>query len=101
MGAQADKFYGGFLMKIKKEKPSQEFLRKLDVDSWSIWECEPSSFDWQYSEEELAYVLEGKVTVETAEGSMDIEKGDFVTFPKGLKCTWEVKQKIRKRYSFR
>jgi len=23
-----------------------------------------------------------------------------VTFPKGVKCTWDVKEKIRKRYSF-
>ena len=31
----------------------------------------------------------------------DIEPGDLVTFPKGLKCVWDVKEAIRKRYTFK
>jgi len=29
-----------------------------------------------------------------------IEAGDFVVFPKGLTCRWNVLQPIRKHYSF-
>ena len=89
------------MSKISIEKPTQEKLDSLGVNSWSIWECEPSTFDWQYSENESAYVLEGKVTVTTENGeTVEINKGDFVRFPKGLKCKWNVIDKIRKHYTF-
>ncbi|MDH5793723.1 MAG: cupin domain-containing protein [Candidatus Bathyarchaeota archaeon] len=26
--------------------------------------------------------------------------GDYVIFPKGLKCTWEIKKRIKKHYKF-
>ena len=47
------------MSKIKIEKPTREKLNDLDVDSWSKWECEPSTFDWEYDCDETAYVLEG------------------------------------------
>jgi len=52
-------------------------------------------------EEEVAYVLEGKVTVKTSQGAVTITKGDLVTFPQGLACTWNVLEPIKKRYTFR
>lgn len=85
---------------IKIEKPTEEKLKSLNIDSWSPWECEPSTFDWQYDSNETAYVLEGKVKVKTSSGEVEINKGDLVTFPKGLKCTWNIIQKIRKVYTF-
>jgi uncharacterized protein len=46
-------------------------------------------------------VFEGRVTVETPDGeNVEIEPGDLVTFPKGLKCNWTVHEKIRKVYKF-
>jgi uncharacterized cupin superfamily protein len=40
--------------------------------------------------------------VETPDGKkVEIGKGDFVTFPKGLDCVWDVKEPIRKHYTFR
>ena len=30
----------------------------------------------------------------------EIKKGDFVTFPKGMKCTWTIHEGIKKHYSF-
>ena len=86
--------------KIKIEKATEEKLKALGVDRWTPWECEPSTFDWEYSTNETAYILDGKVIVKTPDGSVEIGKGDIVTFPKGLKCTWEVKEKIRKVYTF-
>jgi hypothetical protein len=83
---------------IKIEKPSKERLNELGVDGWSPWECEPSTFDWEYTTAEQAYVLEGKVKVKTEGGEVLIQKGDLVRFPKGLKCTWQVLERIRKVY---
>ena len=28
-------------------------------------------------------------------------KGDFVTFPKGLSCIWDIKAPVRKHYNFK
>ncbi len=71
-----------------------------DYKSWSIWECEPSKFDWEYDQEEHCYVLEGEVRVIGPENTVDINPGDYVIFPKGLQCVWEVKKSIKKHYSF-
>ena len=95
------------MSKIKIEKITEEKRKELGIPDapkntgeWSVWECEPSSFDWQYSDEEVAYVYEGKVKVETDEGEIEINKGDLVTFPRGLSCKWNVIEKIRKVYCF-
>ena len=87
-------------MKIRIEKPTDAQLQELNIESWSNWECEPSKFDWQYAEEETAYVHEGKVIVTTDTESVEINKGDLVTFPKGLACQWEVLETIKKVFRF-
>lgn len=87
--------------KIKIEKPTKERLNSLGVNKWSPWECEPSTFTWEYDTDESAYVLEGKVKVKTGDGQeVEINKGDLVHFPKGLRCTWNVIEKISKVYTF-
>lgn len=89
------------MAKISIEKPSPAQLRSLQVDTWSPWECEPSTFPWSYDTAETAYVLEGQVTVTCPDGEqVEIGPGDLVHFPRGLSCTWDVKQKIRKVYRF-
>jgi uncharacterized cupin superfamily protein len=70
------------------------------VKTWGIWTKEPSTFDWSYDEQEVCYFLEGDVTVKTAEGEVHVRKGDLVTFPRGLTCTWVVKGAVRKHYKF-
>jgi len=87
---------------IKIEKPTKEQLDKLNIKSWSPWSCEPTTFDWEYSEDETAYVFEGKVIVTTDAGDkVAINKGDLVHFPKGMKCSWHVLETIRKVYTFK
>lgn len=89
-------------MEIKVQKLSQEQLKKIGVLAWPIWKKEVSRFSWLYDSVEECYFLEGKVTVETEDGkSVNFGKGDFVTFPKGLSCTWNVKEPVRKHYNFR
>ena len=73
----------------------------VDYKSWPIWECDTSKFDWEYSEEEHCFIIEGSVIVTTIYESVQIEKGDYVIFPKGLKCNWEVIKPIKKYYSFK
>ena len=46
--------------------------------------------------------MEGKVVVETEDGErMEFGKGDFVTFPKGLSCIWDIKEPVKKHYNFK
>lgn len=89
------------MAKIKIEKVDQQKLDSLGVNSWNPWECDVSSFDWSYDSDEVCYILEGKVKVKTEEEEVEIKKGDLVTFPKGLKCNWNVLEKIRKVYTFK
>lgn len=84
-----------------EHNPSPEKLQALGVSSWPTWSKEVSKFPWTYSEQEVAYVLQGEVTV-TPDGGAPVSfgKGDLVTFPAGMSCTWEVKAPLRKHYRF-
>lgn len=89
-------------MEITVIKPTQQFLEDRNVSSWGIWEKGVSRFDWHYDETEECYILEGEVVVETSDGkTVRFGKGDFVTFPKGLSCVWDIKKPVRKHYNFR
>lgn len=85
---------------IKVEKLADEELKKRGVFDWSIWEKEVSKFDHHYSDQEQCYFLEGEVIIETDTGNVEIVKGDFVTFPKGLSCVWDIKKSVKKHYLF-
>lgn len=89
-------------MEIKVQKLSEEQLKKIGVFNWPIWTKEVSRFPWVYDSVEECYFLEGEVTVETKDGkSVSFGKGDFVSFPKGLSCTWDIKKAVRKHYNFK
>jgi len=81
--------------------PSQAVLNEIDVSNWSIWEKEASSFPWTYDMKEECYILEGEVTVTPSGGEpVQIKAGDFVTFPAGMSCHWDITKDIRKHYQF-
>lgn len=84
-----------------ESNPNPEKIANMGVKSWSTWGCEVSKFDWEYDEEEICYILDGEVTVTTDEETVTIKAGNLVTFPKGLKCTWDVKKAINKHYTFK
>lgn len=89
------------MSKIKVEKPSAEQLASLGVKSWPTWTKEVSEFPWSYSSQEIAYILEGEVTViEQGGEAVNFGVGDLVTFSSGLSCTWQVKKALRKHYHF-
>lgn len=85
---------------ITVERPDEQQLQQLRVNRWPVWTKEPSTFDWHYGESETCYFLEGEVIVKTRESLVRIGRGDLVTFPMGLDCTWHVKQAVRKHYRF-
>lgn len=87
-------------MQIKVEKLSEQKIEEMGIRGWPIWTKEVSTFDWYYDSREQCLFLEGKVTVKTDQGDVEMGKGDFVTFPEGLKCVWEVKEPVRKHYNF-
>ncbi|MFC1829134.1 cupin domain-containing protein [Thermodesulfobacteriota bacterium] len=89
-------------MKIEIKQPSDRDIENQGIKSWPIWEKEVSRFDWHYSDTEDCYLLEGEVVVETEDGEkVNFGKGDFVTFPKGLSCVWDIKTPVKKHYNFR
>jgi uncharacterized cupin superfamily protein len=95
------------MKKIKVERLTQYQKEDLKIPDapkkggpWAVWECGPSAFHWHYDDTELAYIYEGRVKVITDKEHVDLKAGDFVTFPKGLDCRWEVFEKVRKVYKF-
>ena len=72
-----------------------------DFKNWPIWECEPSTFDWTYSDEEHCFILEGYVEVVGEVNTVTIKPGDYVIFPRGLSCVWKVSKAIKKHYTFK
>lgn len=90
------------MCQIAVEKPSAEQLAALGVKQWPTWSKEVSTFTWQYSSTEVAYILEGEVTVTPDNGGQPVsfQAGDLVTFASGLACVWEVKKPLRKHYQF-
>ncbi len=84
-----------------EHNPPADRLAKLRVHSWDIWEKEISEFPWHYDEQEICFFLEGDVIVTPQEGKpVQCGKGDLVTFPQGMSCTWQVRQPVRKHYRF-
>ena len=90
------------MSEIKVEhSPNEERLNEVGVRAWPIWTKEASEFPWSYDERERCYFLDGDVVV-TPNGGEPVKmgKGDFVTFPQGMTCTWKINKDVRKHYQF-
>jgi uncharacterized cupin superfamily protein len=83
---------------IVVRKPTEAEINRCKT--WPTWTCEPSSFDWSYTEKETCLILEGKVTVSDGSGFVTFGPGDLVTFPQDLDCVWNVEEAVRKHYNF-
>ena len=74
-------------MKPEIRKPTEDEMQT--AKNWPIWEKEKSHFPWEYDEQETCLIIEGSVTVTNSEGEeFEFGAGDFVVFPRGLKCEW-------------
>ena len=87
-------------MQITVQKPDAKFLNNIEIFKKPIWEHHPANFNWKYNEKESCYLIDGEAIIITPFESLTISKGDFVIFPKGLKCTWKILKTIRKHYYF-
>ena len=87
-------------MKIEIIKLSESKIAEKTILQWPLWSCEVSEFDWEYSDQETCLLLEGEVEVSSEFETVRFSAGDFVVFPKGLKCRWKVMRPVRKHYSF-
>jgi len=85
-------------MSITVKKPSEAEAQAMRRQP--VWTCGVSAFDWFYDSEETCLLLEGEVTVTYDGGSVRFGAGDYVVFPKGLACVWNVTKPVRKHYIF-
>lgn len=88
------------MKKIKVHRPDQSYIKERNINQWPIWQKEVSRFPWTYDCDEECYILEGEVVVETEVETVHIKSGDFVVFPEGLTCVWDIKKPIKKHYNF-
>ncbi len=86
-------------MRIEVDQPDQEELEEMDVFSWPVWEHDEDKFDWYYDKTEKCLILEGEATIISEFDNLTIKPGDFVIFPAGLECVWDVHTYIRKHYT--
>ena len=65
-----------------------------------VWECEPNKHVLEAAPyDEFVYLLEGHIDVIDDEGNTETYKaGDSFMMPRGCKCTWDVKEPVRKLY---
>jgi uncharacterized cupin superfamily protein len=90
------------MYEIKVKKFSKEELDSKGVFDWPVWEKEVSKFDWYYDSEEHCYILEGRVKVIPEDGeAVEFGPGEYVIFPEGMGCKWEISEPVRKHYNFR
>jgi len=86
-------------MQVTVKKPDEN--EKAFMQKQPVWSCGVSSFDWFYDSEETCLILEGEVTVTWDGGSTSFGAGDYVVFPKGLACVWNVTKPVKKHYIFK
>jgi len=85
-------------MEIIVRKPTEEEVKAFSKKP--VWGCDVSEFDWYYDSKEICILTEGEVTVEHEEGSASFGAGDYVEFPKGMRCVWKVTKPVKKNYEF-
>jgi uncharacterized protein len=89
-------------MEIQVERQvSSSKIGQLGIKRWPLWSKEVSEFPWFYDDAEICYFIDGDVVV-TPEGGEPVEmgKGDLVTFPMGMRCTWHIRSAVTKHYKF-
>ena len=85
-------------MQVTVRKPTAAERDKMLA--MPTWECPVSKFDWFYGEQETCLLVAGQVTVTYDGGSVSFGPGDYVTFPQGLSCVWDVSVPVKKHYIF-
>ncbi len=67
--------------------------------SAGIWQCSPGPSYWRQDENEVIYVLSGRMTVTSDGGEpLEVGAGDIAVFPLGWTGTWVIHETLRKVY---
>jgi len=85
-------------MNVLVRKPTEREVAAMKTKP--IWTCDVSEFEWSYDCEEVCLLIEGEVTIKYGSESVSFKAGDYVVFPKGLSCVWQVKKPVKKYYFF-
>lgn len=86
---------------IVEHNPARAQLAALGVFDWPVWEKGIAHFDWTYDTREACYITAGTVTVTPADGApVTLTVGDYVIFPAGMTCVWDITEPISKHYQF-
>jgi uncharacterized cupin superfamily protein len=84
-----------------ERNPAPVKLEVLGVYDWPIWRKEVSEFPWTYNQQETCYILRGQFIVTPDGGEpQEFKRGDLITFPKGMSCTWTILKDVEKHYNF-
>ena len=86
-------------MEVIVRKPTEKEIAVMK--SKPVWTCGVSEFDWYYDSEETCLIIEGEVTIKYDTKSVSFAAGDYVVFPVGLSCVWQVKKPVKKHYEFK
>ena len=65
-----------------------------------VWECEPNRHVIEAAPyDEFVYLIQGRIDIIAEDGSAEtFQAGDSFMMPRGCKCTWDVKEPVRKLY---
>ena len=70
-----------------------------DGKSAGIWQCTAGPSYWRQDENEVIYLLSGRMTVTPDGGEpAEVKAGDIAVFPTGWKGTWDIHETVRKVY---
>jgi uncharacterized cupin superfamily protein len=87
-------------MRIEIEQPDHDELEEAGVFDWPVWEHDEDKFDWYFDKTEHCYIIEGVADIVSEFDTITVKPGDYLIFPAGLECVWDIRSKIRKHYSF-
>jgi uncharacterized protein len=67
-----------------------------------IWGCSPGAFDITFGWDEMAYLLEGELTIQQKTGEiLSLKQGDFFFSPKGTQSRWTITKPVKKVFFLR
>ncbi|MCE1174502.1 MAG: cupin domain-containing protein [Propionibacteriales bacterium] len=65
-----------------------------------LWSCQgPTTFEWQFSVDEVVYVIEGEVQVNYQGRDFTLHPGDTAAFHGGTRSVWTVDTFVKKAYT--
>ncbi|MEH0155695.1 cupin domain-containing protein [Limibacter armeniacum] len=86
-------------MDVEVRQLSEVEMAAKNISQWPTKSNGVSKFPHFFEHAEACYVIEGEATVTSEEhGAVKIKKGDYVVFPKGMECYWEVTSDFKKYY---